>query len=461
MASQTAKLPDLGSSDLIAYDSQTEQALGRAFSTALHTQYNLNYDPDVVSYIRKIGHEITSQIGERRSFKFYVIDNLSINAFAGPNGIIGIHTGLILAAKNEDELAAVIAHEIAHVTQNHLSRGYETNSKQSNLTTIATLLAAALIGMYDSSAVYPTLMAGLSLNIEKQLKNSRLHESEADHIGIQFLSKAGYDPHSMGDFFARLAKESQNSARQVPEILRSHPVTERRIVESENRAQTLSVQSPKPPNNELTLIQLKLRALAKMSKAPPLPSQKQTYDITCYQQNLQTLTKQSKQASANIDCLQTLVQHNPNHLFYTTLLLQTVIKHPINDPKKINMARHQATYLLDLYPNNTALLLSYTNLLLYLNQPSEAIALLKTHTEHQRYTYQAYKKLSEIYAKQQQTAEAHFFLALAQFDIGNLKRTQYLLKQAKITADNSLKQRIARFEHKNSNLLKYKEISKH
>jgi len=177
----------------------------------------------------------------------------------------------------------------------------------------------------------------------------------------------------------------------VPEILRSHPVTERRIVESENRAQTLSVQSPKPPNNELTLIQLKLRALAKMSKAPPLPSQKQTYDITCYQQNLQTLTKQSKQASANIDCLQTLVQHNPNHLFYTTLLLQTVIKHQINDPKKINMARHQATYLLDLYPNNTALLLSYTNLLLYLNQPSEAIALLKTHTEHQRYTYQAYK----------------------------------------------------------------------
>jgi predicted Zn-dependent protease len=303
-------------------------------------------------------------------------------------------------------------------------------------------------------------MAGLSLNIEKQLKNSRLHESEADHIGIQFLSKAGYNPHSMGDFFARLAKENRNNARQTPEILRSHPVTERRIVESENRAQTLSIQSPKLPNNKLTLIQLKLSSHAKTPRVPSSP-QKQTNAVNCYQQNLQSLTKQSEQASANIDCLQTLVQQNPNHLLYTTLFLQALIKHQISASKQINMALHQATYLLDLYPNNTALLLGYTDLLLYLNQPSKSIALLTTHTEQQRYTYQAYKKLSEIYAKQQQTAEAHFFLALAQFDIGNLKRTLYLLQQAKITASNSLKQRIALFEHKNSNLLKTKKISKH
>ncbi|VAW48754.1 hypothetical protein MNBD_GAMMA04-436 [hydrothermal vent metagenome] len=457
---QAAKLPDLGSSDLIAYNMNVEKALGRAFSAALHTQYNLNYDPDVVSYVRKIGHEMASQIGEKRSFKFYVIDDPNINAFAGPNGIIGIHTGLILAAKNEGELAAVMAHEIAHVTQNHLSRGYEKNSKQSNLNTIATLLAAALIGMYDSSAVYPTLMAGLSLDIERQLKNSRLHESEADHIGIQFLSQAGYNPHSMGDFFARLAKESQNSTSQMPEILRSHPVTERRIAESENRAQMLPVQSPKQPNNHLALIQLKLKAHIKETKTAPY-TQKRSAPLSCYQKNVDLLTKKAPFSLAQIECLQTLVKQNPNHIFYTTLLLQILAQHPINDSKAIHVALNQADYLLDLYPNNTAVLLSYTDFLLSLKKETQAIALLKSYVENQRYTYQVYKKLSEIYANQQQTANAYFFLALAQFDIGNTKRTSYLLKQANLTANATLKQRIALFKHQNSNLLKNKEISKH
>jgi len=455
-----AKLPDLGSSDLIAYNVEVEQDLGRAFNTALHTQYNLNYDPDVVTYIRKIGHEMASQTGEPRQFKFYVIDDPNINAFAGPNGIIGIHTGLILAAKNEDELAAVIAHEIAHVTQNHLSRGHEVNSKRSNLNTIATLLAAALIGMYDSSAVYPTLLAGLSLDIEKQLKNSRLHESEADHIGIQFLSQSGYDPHAMGDFFARLAKESQNNTFKTPEILRSHPVTERRIAESENRAQTLPAQSPKQPNNQFSLIQLKLKTQRQQLNKPPL-TQKNAPAITCYQKNLQALNNHSTTPLADLKCLQTLVQQHPNHWLYTTLLLRTLVKLQISDPETIRKALHQADYSLDIYPNNTAVLLSYVKLLRYSSNTSKAISLLKIHTENQRYTYQAYKKLAEIYASQQQTAEAHFFLALAQFNIGNIKRTQYLLKQAKITADTALKQQIARFVQKNSNLLKNKKINKH
>ena len=136
-------------------------------------------------------------------------------------------------------------------------------------------------------------------------------------------------------------------------------------------------------------------------------------------------------------------------------------QHPTIASKATLSALNQADYLLDLYPNNTAVLLEYTNLLLSLKKDSKAIALLKSYDENQRYTYQVYKKLSEIYASQQQTADAYFFLALAQFNIGNTKKTSYLLKQAKITATPTLKQRIARFEHQNSNLLKTKEISKH
>jgi len=112
-----------------------------------------------------------------------------------------------------------------------------------------------------------------------------------------------------------------------------------------------------------------------------------------------------------------------------------------------------------LYPKNTALLIHYSNLLLHQNKDEKAIHLLKTHTKNQRYTYQAYKKLSEIYAKKQQTAEAYYFLALAQFNIGNLKRTQYLLKQARMSANTNLQQQISIFEHKNGKLLKDKQIT--
>ncbi|VAW46142.1 hypothetical protein MNBD_GAMMA03-777 [hydrothermal vent metagenome] len=452
---RAAEPPDLGSSDLIAYNINVEQELGRAFNTALHTQYDLNYDPDVVTYIRKIGHEIASQTGTPRAFRFYVIDNPSINAFAGPNGIVGIHTGLILAVQSEDELAAVIAHEIAHVTQNHLSRGHEINQKQGSLSTIATLLAAILIGMHDSTAIYPTLIAGMSLNIERQLKNSRLYESEADHIGIKFLNQSGYNPHAMSRFFERLAKKNQYNTFQIPEILRSHPVTERRIEEAENRAQNLTAQYVKKSNNHLSLIQLKLKNDLK-NQIINDTTLSLTPGESCYQQNLQTLSKNSPPPLSQLRCLQEMEKQHPHQFLYTTLLLNTVTKHPLT-PAFTAQIISQAEYLLALNPNNTALLLSYTKLLLSLNKKQQAITLLMQHTDQQRYTYQIYKTLSEIYASQQKQTEAYYFLALAQFDIGNIKRTLYLLKQAKITANATLKQHIALFEHKNKNLLKNKK----
>ncbi len=451
---QSSNLPDLGSSDLIEYNLKLEQQLGRAFISALHTQYSLNYDPETLSYIRKVGREIARQIGEPRTLRFYVINNESINAFAGPNGVIGIHTGLILATQNEDELAAVIAHEVAHITQNHLSRRQENNTQQGHIHTFATLLAAILIGMHDSSAVYPTLIAGMSLDIEQQLKNSRLHESEADHIGIQFLSQAGYDPHAMGSFFNRLAQNSQHAPSQIPEILRTHPVTEERMAESENRAVHLPSKSRNPSNNYFTLIQLRLH----QSNSHPFPKTLSQAE-QCYQNNLSPPLA-STTALAHIQCLKTLVQTHPNHILYTALLLQNIVQWQLKEPKLIQFATQQADYLNSLYPTQTALTIRYSQLLRYLDHEYEAIQVLNTYTQYSPlYTYQVFKLLSEIHAEKQQTAEAYFFLAQAQFNIGNLKRTQYLLKQAQKLASPKLKQQITFFQHQNSKLLKDKQIT--
>jgi len=457
-----AELPDLGSPDLVEYDTTTEERLGWAFTSALHTHYDLNSDPDINTYIRKIGHEIASQTGDRTPFKFYVINNPSINAFAGPNGIIGIHTGLVLAVKDEAELAAVIAHEIAHVTQKHLSRRHEFQSSQSNLTTIATLLAAVLIGIHEPSAVMPTLLGGMGFNIEQQLKNSRLHESEADHAGIKLLYQAGYNPHAMGDFFSRLSKESQYNEFQVPEILRSHPVTDRRISGAENRAQVMPTIQSKKVDNHLSLIQLKLQNATQQ----PLTHYQTTplsFDERCYQKNLQALSSPTINSAPNsLQCLIKNIKQEPKHPLYTTLLVKLIIKHNLTPSELIHLALNQSDLLLAIYPDNTAILLNYVELLLYLNQELKAIELLNSKADSKRYKRPAYQKLSEIHATKNNQAEAYYFLARSEYEIGNFKRANYLLQQAESNLSNAqtaLKHKIEVFSRQNNKLLKYKEIS--
>ncbi len=457
-----AELPDLGAPDLVEYDQQTEEKLGRAFTTSLHTNYALNYDPEVISYVRRIGHKIASQTGDQRNFRFYVIDNDSINAFAGPNGVIGIHTGLIQAVQSEDELASVIAHEIAHVTQRHLSRSYEYQSTQGNVASIATMLAAILIGMHDANAGMATLMGGMGYNIEQQLKNSRMHETEADSEGIQLLYKANYNPYAMGGFFARLSKASQNSGSSLPEILRTHPVTERRLAEADNRAQTMPPFKAKPIDNSLKLIKLRLNQTNRQRESKDLFFLKENRSPAevCYQLNLLSLHHLQNNKTDLVTTRQCLWQYmtdNPEQTLYSNLMIESVSKHGNYDNSLLSKTLDYAEYQQALNPNDTAVLLRYAELLIKLNKNNEAINVLESKSKDQYYQYQVNQKLAEISANQNNIAEAYYHQAVAQMDIGNIKRSEYLLKQAEenvITQNISLKQKIFLFSDKYANLLK-------
>ncbi len=461
LLAHSADLPDLGAPDLIEYDQQTEEKLGRAFTTSLHRDYSLNYDPEVVSFVRKIGHKIASQTGNHRNFRFYVIDNDSINAFAGPNGVIGIHTGLIQAVQSEDELASVIAHEIAHVTQRHLSRRYEYQSNQGNVASIATMLAAILIGMHDANAGMATLMGGMGYNMEQQLKNSRLHESEADSEGIEFLHKANYNPYAMGQFFARLSKAGQNNSFALPEILRTHPVTERRLAEAGNRAQTMPPITTREPNNTLNLIKLRLNQDNLQHESHDLffIKKQQSAAENCYQLNSIHLNNPTNSSTLNESrqCLWQLMTDTPEQLLYSNLMMESVSKHQNQDIKSLERLIKYAEHQQALYPNDTAGLLRYADLLVKHDKVGLAKNILESRSENLRYQYEINQKLSEIYAQEHKNAEALYFQAVAQMDIGNTKRSQYLLKKAEENlndTDIALKQKIFLFTNKNSNLLK-------
>lgn len=422
------ELPDLGSTDLVAYDSQTETALGMAFSTELHTNYQLISDPEILNYVREIGHKITSHTGKNRHFSFYIIDNKEINAFAGPDGVIGIHTGLIMAAETEDELASVIAHEIAHVTQNHLSRTFDYQ-KSLSTTSIATLIAAILVGTQDPSAGIATYMGGMGLSIQQQLKNSRIHEHEADYFGIQYLYKSGYNPYAMGDFFGKLAKTSQLYEFKSPEILQTHPVTENRLAQADDRARNFPPFIGKPSNNlSLDLIKQRIHLFSQTTqKAEPIKRFKKT--SKCYLTNL-TAVKNKKPENYNLNCLQDAIKAHPKERLLKLITAQ------IKGQSEFSQSNQKLKYLHDIYPNDESIVFRRAKHLLAHQKIKAAKALLKELTPNYEYQYGLYKLLASVYSKNKKFDYAYYYLALANINIGNNKYAKHLLKKSSELAEN-------------------------
>lgn len=413
-ASAHERLPDLGSPGLVIYDRQTEIELGRAFTHSLFSQYNLVDDPQVLSFVQRIGYRLAGHAHDGRNYRFYIIDNPSINAFAGPNGIIGIHTGLIMAVETEDELASVIAHEIAHVTQEHLARRFEQHSTYS-MASFASLLAALLIGTQDPSAGMATLMGGAGLSIQNQLKHSRIHEHEADNKGIILLHKAGYDPSAMADFFGKLAKQHQHHGIRPPEILLTHPVTETRLAQAANRAQNLPQREEVHDPVNIKLIQQRLHHLNNTSGHRPHNELEQV--ALCYRLNLNPNHQDDT-------CLeQALTQHANNRLI-KTLQAERLFR---QDP---GAALAKLKALQQIYPQDEAILHLYAQKLFVHGQYDLAQQLLAERTPPMRYQFGLYQLLSRSYAQQNKLAEAYLYEALAYIDIQQINRASHLIKRS-------------------------------
>ncbi len=251
-----SELPDLGDSSASVLSAEDDYRLGQAFMRNLRQHVEIIEDPELNAYINALGYRLLSAANTQSPFSFFIVNEPSINAFAGPGGHIGLHSGLILAAESEGELAAVMAHEIAHVTQRHLARAFQKASS-AQVQTFAAILAAILLGSPElSTAMIATATAG---NIQQQLNFTRSHEREADRVGIDILVNSGFNPNHMPGFFYRLQEAYRYMESNLPELLRTHPVTPNRIADSQNRARQY------PPTEEklsagLSFMQAKLRS---------------------------------------------------------------------------------------------------------------------------------------------------------------------------------------------------------
>ncbi|MEE9355896.1 MAG: M48 family metalloprotease [Methylococcaceae bacterium] len=238
-----------------------DRELGDAFYRSLHNQIKISYDPELQDYIQSIGHRIAANSDKPSNpFHFFIVMENGINAFAGPGGYIGVNAGLIMMTESESELASVMAHEVAHVTQRHLHRAFEAAGKLT-LPTAAAMLAAILIGTQSPEAGQAALVAIQAGSLQYQIDFTRDNEQEADRIGMKTLKRSKFDPRSMPVFFERLQQSSRFYGKGPPEFLRTHPVTASRIADTRNRSETYPYQQV-PDTFDYQLIKAKLRVLS-------------------------------------------------------------------------------------------------------------------------------------------------------------------------------------------------------
>ncbi|MFN7086429.1 MAG: M48 family metalloprotease, partial [Burkholderiales bacterium] len=171
-----------------------------------------------------------------------------------------VNTGLLLSAQSESEVASVLAHEIAHVTQRHIARLID-QQKRSQIVSIAALAVAILASRANSDVAGAATAFGQAGVVQSQLNFTRANEQEADRIGVQILEKSGYDPHAMPAFFERLQRATRLSEGGAPSYLRTHPLTYERIADVQNRVQALPYRQV-PDSLEFQLIRAKLKASA-------------------------------------------------------------------------------------------------------------------------------------------------------------------------------------------------------
>ncbi len=261
---QVSDLPELGNKAAQVLSPIQERYIGQDFFWRLLSNGRYADDHELQDYLQSLGDRIGGQTGLHLTFS--LIQDNSLNAFAVPGGYITFHTGLISTTQTESELASVVGHEIAHVTQRHLPRLLARADRQ-KVPALAAILASVLIGGQPGVAGAVTTQAALIAN---QLSYTREFEREADAIGIRLLAQADFDPKAMAEFFNKLERYSQHAGTEVPPFLQTHPLTYTRIAESRNRAREYP-ERVYTSSFEYYLAKARIRALFVERQDDPLP----------------------------------------------------------------------------------------------------------------------------------------------------------------------------------------------
>ena len=239
--SSAQSLPDLGDSSQALFSPALERRLGESIMERVRSDRAYLEDPVATDYLNALGNRLAGASPDsRQSFDFFLLQDPSVNAFALPGGFIGVHAGLILTAQTESELAGVLAHEVAHVTQRHIARMMAAQERNS-LLSLAAMALGILAARSNSQVAQAVISGSQAASIQNALDFSRENEREADRVGVQILEKAGFDVRAMPAFMERLQRATRlYETASAPSYLQTHPITTERIADLQNRTETIA-----------------------------------------------------------------------------------------------------------------------------------------------------------------------------------------------------------------------------
>ncbi len=402
-------------------------------------------DPQIAEYVTDIGHRISAHANNGdHQFTFFVIDDPSINAFALPGGYIGVHTGLIEATRSEDELAGVLAHEVAHVTQRHIARAVTANQRQSILSTaimLGALIGGALAGA-DADVLQGTVATAQGVSAQARINFTRSNEHEADRIGIITLAESGFDPRGMASFFEVIGRTNTPSEARMPTFLRTHPVSSTRIAESRARARNYTqVRTADTVNYGVARARLRVANYEQPEDAVAhFEDQPAAFQSDDWRYGLGVAYLRDDQYIKALRIFEELANRETSVIAYHIGLARAQL-----GMEQIDDARNTFERALELFPRNVPLVVRFAETLLRLGDPERAHALLLDLFNNVAPTPSQVQLIARAAVDADELAEAHYYQAEYKFMIGDLVGGITALRQALAMPDLKEIQRI-RFE---------------
>jgi predicted Zn-dependent protease len=386
-------LPSLGdfSSSIVSLD--TEYKLGQGIIRKINAaNFGVN-DPIVVSYLQDLVWDLvaTSQLTDKR-ISLAVIGNLSVNAFAAPGGVLGIHAGLILAAKAEDELASVISHELAHLSQRHFAAQIEQQRINAPFA-IASMVAGILVAVANPEAGTAVLSSNAARQLSSRLAFSRNNEQEADRIGMLNLSKSGYSPDAMPRMFSRLLEIQRLQGSLPPEFLLSHPSSSARVADSKNRAAQLPKGNKNKTNLDFYIVQGRIKAKYAKKNKLSLNHFRTQASKTKKAIDIFTLALAAASSQNHTESLQNFAKL-PGH-WKQHLMVKISIAKVRASNQQLPKAIKSLKQLNRVYPKHLAIQLTLAETLIRDQQPKKAIKHLINITEYAPDNIDAWYLLAE------------------------------------------------------------------
>jgi len=402
--------------------SAQEHHLGKEFFKKVRESLRVIDDPLLTDYLESLGNRLVAADGAGAGkYRFFFVDDPTINAFAGPDGYIGVFSGLVLATQSESELAAVLAHEIAHVTQRHLMRAVE-DQKRSTIPTAAALVAAAILGAQVSSDAGAAAIAGVqAVATQRQINFTRENEKEADRIGISTLAAADFDPYAMPGFFERLAKASRTYESSAPEFLRTHPVTTSRTADALGRAGNYGYkQRPDDLRFHLVRAGLRERSFSNPQKAityfrSQIKSKRYRNEIATRYGYALALAR-GKQIDAARTITDELLAKHPNQ---TELIILDARLDAKSGAKKQAVKTLQTA--VGLRPSSVPLRVAYADILMETGHPERALKTLEDISRNRPGDTLIFQKISDAALKSGNKAATHRYRAEKLYAEGDLK----------------------------------------